>query len=241
MGHAIGNRAERVIIGVSGDAVAGTFVRKGKLFKLEPRADGSHVLSEVGTGDPAPEADPIPVTAPDTGPVTETDPASSGGLTLGAETAADAGQQIIDVMVAYTPKVEQIYGAAGAEALIIQAVAETNQAYANSGINPRLNLVHSVRTNYTESGDINTDLSRLRATSDGYMDELHTLRDSYGADLVSPDRRRASLLRPGLSNDQSFREFRFQRLQCRASHLRDRLLFLRPRTGAQPGGPPRPG
>ncbi len=88
-------------------------------------------------------------------------------------------------MVAYTPKVEQIYGAAGAEALIIQAVAETNQAYANSGINPRLNLVHSVRTNYTESGDINTDLSRLRATNDGYMDELHTLRDSYGADLVT--------------------------------------------------------
>ena len=64
VGHAIGNRAERVIIGVSGDAVAATFVRKGKLFKLEPRADGSHVLSEVGTGDPAPEADPIPVTAP---------------------------------------------------------------------------------------------------------------------------------------------------------------------------------
>ncbi len=37
VGHAIGNRAERVIIGVSGDAVAGTFVRKGKLFKLEPQ------------------------------------------------------------------------------------------------------------------------------------------------------------------------------------------------------------
>ncbi len=32
---------------------------------------------------------------------------------------------------------------------------------------------------------MSTDLSRLRATNDGYMDELHSLRDSYGADLVS--------------------------------------------------------
>jgi len=185
VGHAVGNRSERVIIGVSGDAVAGTFVRKGKLFKLEPRADGSHVLSEVGTGAPAPEADPIPVTAPVTESVTAPDQVSSGGLTPGAGVATDPGQQIIDVMVVYTPKVEQIYGTAGAEALIIQAVAETNQAYANSGINPRLNLVHSARTNYTESGDISTDLSRLRATADGYMDELHTMRDNYGADLVT--------------------------------------------------------
>ena len=87
-------------------------------------------------------------------------------------------------MVAYTPKIEQIYGTAGAEALIIQAVAETNQAYANSGINPRLNLVHSVRTNYTESGDINTDLSRLRATNDQLHGRVaHAARQPTGRTL----------------------------------------------------------
>ncbi len=180
VGHAIGNRAERVILGVSGDAVAGTFLRKGKLFKLEPRADGTHVLSEVHTEEPAPELEPISVT--------ETDPAPSvaaGGLTLGgASTAGDAGQVIIDVLVAYTPNVRDIYGTAGTEALIVQAVAETNQAYSNSGISQRINLVHTVATDYTESGDTSEDLSRLTATDDGYLDNLHALRDSYGADQV---------------------------------------------------------
>ena len=174
IGHASDNPGNRVVIGISGDAVAGTFAYQDRLFKLEPRADGSHMLSEVKTGDPAPELDPIPVA----------DTTGSGSADSVDAVAADGGA-VIDVLVAYTPKIESIYGASGADALSIQAVAETNQAYANSGMSPRLNLVHSVLTNYTESGSMKTDLSRLRGTSDGYMDELHTLRDSYGADLVS--------------------------------------------------------
>jgi hypothetical protein len=92
---------------------------------------------------------------------------------------------MLDVLVAYTPAVESLHGIEGTDALIILAVAESNQAYANSGMSPRLNLVHTVLTTYTESGNMSTDLGRLRSTSDGYMDELHALRDSYGADLVS--------------------------------------------------------
>ena len=175
VGHANGNPANRVVIGISGDAVAGSFFYEGRLFKLEPRPDGSHVISEVETGDPAPELDPIPVDA-DTG--------TAGATGSGDAVAADGGT-IIDVLVAYTPQVQSRYGVSGAEALVVQAVAEANQAYTNSGMAQRLNLVHSVLTNYTESGSMNTDISRLRSTSDGYMDELHALRDSYGADQVS--------------------------------------------------------
>lgn len=174
VGHANGDKGNRVVIGVSGDAVAATFAYNGRLFKLEPRPDGSHVVSEVAPGDPAPELDPIPVA----------DTTASSTADPGAQASADGGT-VIDVMVAYTPKVQALFGTAGAEALIVQAVAEANQAYANSGINPRLNLVHAVLTNYTESGSMNTDLSRLRGSGDGYMDELHGLRDSHGADLVS--------------------------------------------------------
>ena len=35
------------------------------------------------------------------------------------------------------------------------------------------------------NGALNTDLSRLEGTNDGYIDNVHTLRDQYGADLVS--------------------------------------------------------
>ena len=166
----------RVVLGASGDAVAGTFAYHGKLFKLEPRADGSHVLSEVETGDPAPLLEPVAVGN-----------SADGGETAPASGAAAAGavNTNIDVLVAYTPAVEAQYGAAGAQALVIQAVAETNQAYGNSKMSTQLKLVHAVRTQYVESGSMNTDLSRLRGTADGYMDGLHALRDSYGADVVS--------------------------------------------------------
>ena len=144
VGHANGNKANRVVIGVSGDAVAGSFSYQGRLFKLEPRPDGSHVVSEVQPGDPAPEMDPIPVDA---------EPGTAGTATSGDAVAADGGT-VIDVLVAYTPEVQSRYGASGAEALVVQAVAEANQAYANSGMTPRLNLVHTTLTNYTESGDM---------------------------------------------------------------------------------------
>jgi hypothetical protein len=65
VGHVAGNSRDRVVIGVSGDAVAGTFTYRGKLFKLAPRPNGDHVLSEVNASEPAPELDPIPVTAAD--------------------------------------------------------------------------------------------------------------------------------------------------------------------------------
>jgi hypothetical protein len=174
VGRAADDPDSRVVIGVSGDALAGTFAYDGRLFKLEPRADGSHVVSEVETGDPAPEMDPVPVA--DTG--------TSGGTSGDASTTFDGGT-VMDVLVAFTPRVESAYGTAGTEALIVQAVAESNQAYANSGVTARLNLVGTVRTDYVESGNMSTDLSRLRGNGDGYMDELHALRDDLGADLVS--------------------------------------------------------
>ncbi|MEZ5571748.1 MAG: zinc-dependent metalloprotease family protein [Halioglobus sp.] len=176
VGHASDDPENRVVIGVSGDAVAGTFSYRGKLFRLEPRADGSQILSEVTPTDPAPELDPIAVADAPSALVD-----SGNNFT----TAADANGAVIDVLVAYTPAVQALYGSAGAEALILQAVAEANQAYANSGMATRLNLVHSVLTNYAESSDMNTDLTRLRGTGDGYMDELHALRNQYGADVVN--------------------------------------------------------
>lgn len=175
-GRASSGADSRVVIGISGDAVAGTFAHNGKLFKLEPRADGSHILSEVSTTTPAPELDPIPVL----------DIIANSSVSSSTDSiSADSSEQVIDVLVAYTPAVQALYGSQGADALIIQAVAEANEAYSVSKMTTRLNLVDSVLTNYSESGDMLSDLSRLRSTNDGFMDELHALRDSYGADLVS--------------------------------------------------------
>ncbi|MFM8303510.1 MAG: M12 family metallo-peptidase, partial [Actinomycetota bacterium] len=105
-------------------------------------------------------------------------PAAPVGVT------ADTGETI-DIMVAYTATARQAAGSTAAMATTIQtALNESNTAYANSGVTPRLRLVHSVEVAYTESGNISADLNRLTSTNDGVMDEVHTLRNTYGADMV---------------------------------------------------------
>jgi hypothetical protein len=71
------------------------------------------------------------------------------------------------------------------EALITLAVDSANQAYSNSQIAMQLRLVHTAEVAYTESGALDTDLTRLRSTTDGFMDQVHQLRDQHQADLVA--------------------------------------------------------
>ena len=90
----------------------------------------------------------------------------------------------IDVAVVYTPAArEEAGGTAEIEAVIDLMVAETNEAYQASGVHHRLALVARSEVQYTEAGD-RRDLYRLRDPSDGYMDEVHAMRDRTGADLV---------------------------------------------------------
>ena len=88
-------------------------------------------------------------------------------------------------MVVYTPLAKHREGGRAAiEALIDLFVAETNQAYANSGVIHRINLVLREEVDYTEDGGSSLDLRRLSNGSDGHMDHVHERRDMYGADLV---------------------------------------------------------
>ena len=96
------------------------------------------------------------------------------------ETATDA---TIDLAVVYTPAVRTVSG--NIEAVIDLMVRETNQALRASGVQHRIALVERSEVQYTESGgDLRDDLRRLANPSDGYMDEVHALRDRVGADLV---------------------------------------------------------
>lgn len=98
---------------------------------------------------------------------------------------ADTGSTL-DVMVVYTPTTRTAAGGTTAiNATINQAVAETNAGYANSQINPRIRLVYTAEVSYSEKG-FNWDrtITRLAGKTDGYMDNVHTLRDTYKADMV---------------------------------------------------------
>ena len=101
-----------------------------------------------------------------------------------------------DIMVVWTPKAEcnnaglensctrTDSSRAQMEALIELAVQETNVAFVESGINAQVRLVHMRPTNYNEGSGWTRTLSDLRGETDGNMDEVHELREIYGADMV---------------------------------------------------------
>lgn len=88
----------------------------------------------------------------------------------------------IRVLVLYTPNAPSSPSVSNIKNTILTAVALTNQSFVNSQINYQIELVYAGQTNYTESG-FSTDLYRFRTSGDGYMDEVHTLRNKYTADV----------------------------------------------------------
>ncbi len=160
---------------VQGDEIVGTVRSSGQLFQVRPLGDGIHAVIEV-------EQDKLPPDHPeeyDELDPQQMDPGPAGDQ--GDAAMADACSPI-DVIVAYTPVAEAQAGNIGG--LIQLAIDETNLSYANSAIQPRLNLVHSYETNYTESGSMSQDRDRFRIVGDGHMDEIHGLRDTHGADVA---------------------------------------------------------
>ena len=92
---------------------------------------------------------------------------------------------VIDVLIVYTEKA-RIWAANNATSIdnvINQAFSRANLVAANSLTNITFNLVHKYKTDYVEV-DSNDDLYNLQGRTDVHMDEVHCLRQQYGADLV---------------------------------------------------------
>ncbi len=159
-------------------------IAKGRAakYQIQTLADGLTVLRQVDPNTfpvdhPAGAEVMLPPAAPKALSLdASADPANASGASIGA-TAADSGSTI-DVMVLYSNQSAAAAGTAiGAQ--IQQAVDTANLVYSNSGITTRLRLVHAEQLNYTESGNIDTDLQRLPSNT-----TVSALRNTYGADLV---------------------------------------------------------
>jgi hypothetical protein len=90
---------------------------------------------------------------------------------------------VIDLIVAYTPKAARHYADIRHE-LIDLAIEEGNESFRQSNLgNIKLRLVHAYQTNYVEKGTHFDHLWHFH-DKDGYMDEIHGLRDKYRADVA---------------------------------------------------------
>jgi hypothetical protein len=95
-----------------------------------------------------------------------------------------AGEVVIDVIVAYTRKAAGNYSDVGRE-LVANAVEEANESFRFSSVgHVKLRLVHAYQTDYVEEGSHFDHVWRFADADDGYMEEIHALRDRYKADVA---------------------------------------------------------
>lgn len=176
VGHIEDDPDSEVILAAKGNTLAGTVSTDGRLFEILYVNGNTHAVREIDLSKLPPEDPPE---APDTA-------GDLGDTGLAAEGAGDGSTgQVVDVMVVYTPKVRTNAGGDNAiQSRIINAATAANQGYLNSNIDIALNLVYMGPVDYVETNSMPTSLSRLRSTTDGYVDTVHPLREQYGADVV---------------------------------------------------------
>ena len=177
-GHALWGRLDGVELGtmtlvVNGSVVVGTVRTPDAVYSIRTAGNGTYVIRQIDESTLPPLGEPLEVTLPSRDASAEVD-----------DFPPDDGSEI-DVMVVYTPLAKHREGGRAAiEALIELFVAETNQAYANSGVIHRIRLVLREEVDYIETGIAGIDLARLSRAFDEYMNHIHELRDLYAADLV---------------------------------------------------------
>lgn len=178
VGKLEGDPQSQVVIVADQGQMAASIIAVDHVYHVRYAGDGLHVIRQVDQSRLPPEAPPLPV-----------DLASSPAVEVqGAPSllATNDDGSVIDVMVVYTPQARsRLGGTTATQNQINLIIAQTNASYENSGINQRLNLVYMGEVSYSESGNMETDLERLRRTSDGHMDIVHSWRETYKADLVS--------------------------------------------------------
>jgi hypothetical protein len=152
-----------------GDQLTGNLHFDGQWYQIRPLRSGGHAIVAV-------DQSRMPADHP-----AEYASLPTFKMPIKPAQAQAKANTVIRVMVHYTSAASSASG--NISSLIDLAVAESNQGYTNSGVQITLQLATKAAVTYTESGNFTTDLSRYRGTSDGYMDSIHTTRNSVTADV----------------------------------------------------------
>lgn len=170
--------ANSAILVRRGDGVTGNVRLEGKLFRIRPLPEGGHAVIEI-------DESRMPAEHPaeyDALPKIQMAAKKDSGGTISPMGSSSGTAQTIRVMVVATANAISAY-TGDMRALIDLAIAESNQGYVNSNVGITLQLAGYYTTTYNSVG-MSTDLSRFRGTTDGYMDSVHSTRNSVAADVM---------------------------------------------------------
>jgi hypothetical protein len=182
---------------INGDRVSGTVSCPAGNFSLYPAGGGQCVVVQHQPGafpDCAAGYLTAPAPAPGSRAVEKQDVPANGdtessvdGDPSGDASAGDTPTaNRVRVLVAYTADAQSLTSSVQGQTmleLIDLAVLESNQGYANSGVTLRMELACLYETVFNESSAIENDVDLFRNNGDGFMDEVHTLRADYDADM----------------------------------------------------------
>ncbi|MFV1884813.1 MAG: zinc-dependent metalloprotease [Balneola sp.] len=118
--------------------------------------------------------------------------ASAASLVAAPLIAAEDDSVTIDLMIVYTNAAETwastSSGFGDINGVIAQSMNLSQTALNNSGIGINLRLVTTHKTTYneeTDGTDSETRLDRFTENNDGFMDEVHGMRNTFGADIMA--------------------------------------------------------
>ncbi len=179
-----------IIVSQNGETAG--FVREdGRVFEIIPSGNGVSRIAEVHVealmpcGLDAAEIAANPLMNGETidDLIARTDKAEADA----AATSPERGAPIptFDQLVAYTPNALSWVGGSesGMFAFIDAAIADMNTILSNSAIGMTTRAVFKHPLDENETGEGATDRNAFRINGDGKWDEVHELRDDFGADL----------------------------------------------------------
>jgi hypothetical protein len=164
-----------VTLAVTDGVMSGSVVVPQGSFTIRYAGADAHSIEQVNLADMPPELEPLL-------PPAQLQSAALADAPAGA--GVDDGS-LIDLLVVWTPAARIAAGGTAAiQSLVDLGITETNQAYASTGAIQRIRLRRKEEINYAEAPSMGTDLSRLQSASDGFLDSVHSLRNTYAADLT---------------------------------------------------------
>jgi peptidyl-Asp metalloendopeptidase len=167
-----------VVLSVQDNVLVGSVSLPGTSYQVGYNGSGVDYIVQINPGG-VPEGPDSPL------------PPGRPPVSAQADNGDDDGSYI-DIMVVYTQRaLTWAGGEAAMNAHIAAWISETNTGYVDSQVNQRVRLVHSEMVSYNENAAGTGDyyympktLDHLTYKIDGYMDNVHAMRDTYAADMV---------------------------------------------------------